>query len=84
MIAPFDSQPAAPVQLYPSLAGALPSRDLREGAYRVRFARNLAGTDRKALAEELRAVVLTRFRSTAPANKRAEPWPPARGCAQKC
>jgi putative hemolysin len=45
MIALLDSHPAEPVQLYPSLAGALPPRDLREGAYRVRFARNLAELD---------------------------------------
>jgi len=45
MIALLESQPAALVQLYPSLAGALPPRDLREGAYRVRFARNLAELD---------------------------------------
>jgi hypothetical protein len=35
-------QPTAPVQLYPCLYQALPARGLDEGAYRVRFARNLA------------------------------------------
>jgi putative hemolysin len=38
-------QPAAPVQLYPCLSQALPPRDVSEGAYRVRFARNLAELD---------------------------------------
>jgi putative hemolysin len=38
-------QPIAPVQLYPCLHRALPARDLSEGAYRVRFARNLAELD---------------------------------------
>lgn len=38
-------QPTAPVQLYPCLHQALPKRGLDEGAYRVRFARNLAELD---------------------------------------
>lgn len=38
-------QPAAPLQLYPYLHQALPVRDLCEGAYRVRFARNIAELD---------------------------------------
>jgi 1-acyl-sn-glycerol-3-phosphate acyltransferase len=38
-------QPTAPVQLYPCLYQALPVRHLSEGAYRVRFARNLAELD---------------------------------------
>jgi putative hemolysin len=38
-------QPTAPLQLYPSRHQALPARNLDEGAYRVRFARNLAELD---------------------------------------
>jgi putative hemolysin len=38
-------QPTTPVQLYPCLHQALPGRDLSEGAYRVRFAQNLAELD---------------------------------------
>lgn len=38
-------QPTAPVQLYPCLHQALPPRALSEGAYRIRFARNLAELD---------------------------------------
>jgi 1-acyl-sn-glycerol-3-phosphate acyltransferase len=44
----------------------------------------VAGTDRKLLAEELRAAVLARFRAMAPANRRAELWPPAQRCARRC
>lgn len=43
MIQPLQS--AAPIQLYPYLPQALPQRDLCEGAFRVRFARNLAELD---------------------------------------
>ncbi len=43
MIQPIQS--AAPIQLYPFLPQAMPQKDLREGSYRVRFARNLAELD---------------------------------------
>lgn len=43
MIQPI--QPSAPLQLYPCLSQAVPSRSLEEGAYRVRFAHNLGELD---------------------------------------
>jgi putative hemolysin len=45
MIVPMEGHPAAPVQLYPCRSRSLPPRDVSEGAYRVRFARNLAELD---------------------------------------